>query len=250
VTINQQLDDNIPREVISTRSQSGKTLSYLEAWYVIDRLNQVLGTENWSWVIQRLEPVPGDKLGFVCHGVIQATINGKQVAKTGLGYGSDKGSFNPGEMASKEAESDALKRAAMKFGRSLGLALYDKTQEFVDEVTVQTKPQASTPAAKPAPATAAVTKTTAAAPASTTVPQQTVAVEVLPSQSTKPFTDTSVLRKKIKSAFAVLEAQKKVSKTEFVTNYLAGGKVDTISNEQVTKTLEILKTKHPELGIN
>jgi recombination DNA repair RAD52 pathway protein len=248
MTIREKLDENIPREVISTRTQSGKTLSYLESWYVIDRLNQVLGTENWSWIIQRLEPVPGDKLGFVCHGVIQATVDGKQVAKTGLGYGSDKGSFNPGEMASKEAESDALKRAAMKFGRSLGLALYDKTQEYVDE-TVQTKPVTSPKNEKSETATTPKAVTTTLASPAVRREAVTEATTVLPSQSKTPFTDTKILRQKIKSAFAVLEAQKKVSKTEFVTNFLGGGKVDTISNDQVGKTLELLKTKFPELGI-
>jgi Rad52/22 family double-strand break repair protein len=248
MTIREKLDENIPREVISTRNQSGKTLSYLESWYVIDRLNQVLGTENWSWIVQKLDPIPGDKLGFICHGVIQAIVDGKQVMKTGLGYGSDKGSFNPGEMASKEAESDALKRAAMKFGRSLGLALYDKTQEYVDEVTVSSKPVPSTKNEKPT--TPPITKTVTPTSTGPSVQPVEAGGGNLPSESAKPFTDTKILRAKIKSAFSVLEAQKKVSKTEFVTNYLAGGRVDTISNDQVNKTLGLLKTKFPELGIS
>jgi recombination DNA repair RAD52 pathway protein len=41
--------------------------------------------------------------------------------------------MNAHEMACKEAESDALKRAAMKLGISMGLGLYEKTGDFVDD---------------------------------------------------------------------------------------------------------------------
>src|ERR1700722_8424629 len=135
--LKEQLDSNIPANAVSQRSQSGQTLSYLETWYVIDRLNQVIGTDNWSWQIVKMDAIPGDKMSFICHGVLIVDFGGGKFSqKTGIGYGSDKGKYNPGEMASKEAESDAFKRAAMKFGRSLGLALYDKTQEYVDEEIV------------------------------------------------------------------------------------------------------------------
>ena len=40
--LQQTLDENIPKDCVSTRQQAGTNLSYLEAWYVIDRLNQVL----------------------------------------------------------------------------------------------------------------------------------------------------------------------------------------------------------------
>ena len=76
MTIKEQLDQNIPREVITTREQSGKSLSYLETWYVIDRLNQVLGTDNWSWEIKEFTPIPGEKLSYICQGTISAIIDG------------------------------------------------------------------------------------------------------------------------------------------------------------------------------
>src|ERR1700749_4124519 len=48
--LQKQLDENIPENVISTRQAgNGRTLDYLETWYVIDRLNQVLGQGNWAY---------------------------------------------------------------------------------------------------------------------------------------------------------------------------------------------------------
>jgi hypothetical protein len=47
------------------------------------------------------------------------------------------------ESALKEAETDAMKRALMTFGNQFGLALYDKTQENVEDDT--------RPAPKPLP---------------------------------------------------------------------------------------------------
>ncbi len=225
MTIREMLDQNIPRDVITTRQQSGKSLSYLEGWYVIDRLNQVLGTENWSWSIDRLDTIPGEKMSFICQGEIRAVIDGKEVAKSGLGYGSDKGNFNAGEMGSKEAETDAFKRAAMKFGRSLGLALYDKTQEFVGEQQdTQSKPKTS---------------------------KETPAVAKEPAKPvTAPAVDKGQVTKSlIKQAFGVLQAQKKISKEDFVSEYLKGSKTDDLTDTQSTEVLNKLKTSFPELKL-
>jgi recombination DNA repair RAD52 pathway protein len=223
MTTKELLDSNIPASAVSKRSQSGKELSYLETWYVIDRLNQVLGTENWSWDVQGLDPIPGEKMSFICRGVISANINGKQTTKSGVGYGSDKSNFNKGEMASKEAESDALKRAAMKLGRSLGLALYDASQEFVDDEVI-----------KP-PAKSGVT-TKIAAPVAT-----------VKQEATK--SDTKILRQKIKSAFSVLEAQKKLDKQTFTKDYMGGGKVDDASDNQINIAITKLKLNFTELPL-
>jgi recombination DNA repair RAD52 pathway protein len=230
VTIRENLDSNIPASAVSKRSQSGTELSYLETWYVIDRLNQVLGTENWSWDIDKLDPIPGDKMSFICHGVLTATVDGKETRKSGIGYGSDKSKYNVGEMASKEAESDALKRAAMKLGRSLGLALYDKSQEYVDEEVIKTATNK---------ARVAVPKTSTPA-AGKTSPENS---------KTNTGSDTKVLRQKIKSAFSVLEAQKKLDKQTFTTDYMAGWKVDEASDNQITIAIERLKLNFTELPL-
>lgn len=235
MTIREQLDQNIPREVITTRSQSGKSLSYLETWYVIDRLNQVLGTDNWSWEVRELRALPGEKMSFICTGMISAVIEGKHVYKTGLGYGSDKSNFNAGEMGSKEAESDALKRAAMKFGRSLGLALYDKTQEFVGE---QQNVQVESKERKEAP------KNTKAESSTSGVTGPDVNV---PDKLDKQL-NVAVLRSQIRAKYNILQDQKKISQSEFVAKFTKGIKVADLSDNQVVEVLNLLKTTYPELG--
>lgn len=212
--INSQLDSNIPKDVITTRSQSGKNLSYLESWYVIDRLNQVLGTENWSHEIINILPLASEKPSYGFHVRLTARINGVLVSKDGIGYGSDKSNFNAGEMALKEAESDALKRAAMKLGRSLGLALYDKSQEFVGEALQEFKTELKAARA-----------------------------EVAVKQS-----DTKALRSQIKSIFKILQSQKKIEAADFTAKYLAGDKVDTLEDVAVNSALNSLKADFPEFA--
>lgn len=61
--------------------------------------------------------------------------------------------------------------------------------------------------------------------------------------------DVKSLRKQIKSAFSVLEAQKKIVKAEFVTNYLNNKKVDELTEDEVTNTYNKIKTNFTELGL-
>lgn len=255
MTTKEKLDQNIPESAIEQREawRNGPKLSYLSGAYVINRLNEVLGQGNWSYGIHKMDKVYEGEIeqssgkaftvSYITQVWFNANIDGRQVnfIEVGYGDGTDKKSQGKAhELATKESSTDALKRAAKNLGISMGLGLYFKSGEYVDEQQVtQAKPQAVTPASKAAnvskPVTASVESQTASG--------------VLPSDSAKPFTDTKALRAKIKSAFAVLEAQKKVSKKDFVDNYLGGGKVDTISDEQVIKTLDIIKTKHSELGL-
>ena len=56
---------------------------------------------------------------------------------TGFGNGFDQDPGKAHESAVKEAESDAMKRAAMTLGYRFGLALYDKSQAHVQqEITI------------------------------------------------------------------------------------------------------------------
>jgi recombination DNA repair RAD52 pathway protein len=167
-----QLDENIPGKAVSTRNQSGRDLAYLETWYVIDRLNKVFGALNWAHTVVSMTAIPGtDKPAYSCH--VRLTVilpSGQIIHKDGFGYGSDKSSHNPGEMATKEAESDALKRAAMKYGLSMGLALYDKTQEFVDHDETKSSPKGGSPASKYASSKPAPAAVKAPAPVAQTQP--------------------------------------------------------------------------------
>lgn len=145
------LEGNIPRDEIATRSGGGsKTLSYLETWKVIDLLNNAFGNLGWDSETTEMKELPqGKNPSYIAKVRITAMVRLSEnsfikVIKEGYGWGSDKSALNAHEMAVKEAESDAFKRAAMKYGKRLGLALYDKTQEYVSDerevVIVEPKP--------------------------------------------------------------------------------------------------------------
>lgn len=159
--IRNALDANIPRDVISERvGGGGKKLSYLEGWYVKDRLNQIVKQGNWSYRTEELRLVVEDKesspfavsyvakvtleiRGFTTNSDDQVPHRYTQVGYTEFsdyGYGEGKDYKNIGaahEKAVKEAVTDAFKRCAMNLGRSMGLALYDKEQTYVDDNATQ-----------------------------------------------------------------------------------------------------------------
>lgn len=142
-TINTQemLEENIPASVVSKREafRGGPKLSYLESWYVIDRLNQVFGNGNWNYGITELTQVSEDehngkyRVFYRSRVQLQVPALGTLIEDVGFGNGADKTGFGPAhELACKEAVSDALKRCAKSLGKSMGLALYDKSQTHVE----------------------------------------------------------------------------------------------------------------------
>lgn len=241
------LDNNIPKDVIKTRSQGGTTLSYLETWQVIDRMNQVLGQGNWGYQIARLDKVFEGKIeqysgeafttSYTAQVSLFATIEGKTVIFTEVGYGDGTDKKSPGkahELATKEAVSDALKRAAKNLGRSMGLALYDKTQEFVGETTKAV--------GEPVKSTTSIQQPT--------VVQQSNGSRSVANAETAPTKETKKPTKElITQAFKVLEAQKKITAAEFKTKYQKGAGLSTLSQPTLEFILMSLKTDFPGLGL-
>lgn len=139
IEIDSMLDEKIPRSVVSERDGGGgRKLSYLEGWYVIDRLNRIFGPTGWSKNILEIREVVnktprGEFPAYLVKLALTIHNEGYPIVKEAYGYGSDKSPQNAHELAIKEAVTDALKVAAKDLGMSLGLALYDKTQEFVDD---------------------------------------------------------------------------------------------------------------------
>lgn len=142
--IRKKLDEKIPRDVISLRDGGGsKKLSYLEGWYVISRLNEVFGQGNWAndVIEMRLVYEGEGQRGFTCHYIAKIRLvvdfgDGLKTEFTDYGYGDGSDKMGPGkahELAVKEAVTDGLKRCAKNLGMSMGLALYDKSQENVDD---------------------------------------------------------------------------------------------------------------------
>lgn len=118
----------------------GESLQYVEGWDIIDEANQVFGYDAWSRRIVSLEFLglhtyknkTGQekvKCGYRC--TIEVSVNG--VVRCGTGFGNSIGNdpIDIHELAVKEAETDAMKRAFATFGYRFGLALYDKSREFV-----------------------------------------------------------------------------------------------------------------------
>lgn len=142
-----ELDAKIPRQAISTRDAGrGRTLDYLSGYYVIKRMNEVFGQGNWDYIasVNKIhEGTVKDRYDADVHTVhymaqvtLRVTIEGSYAHFTDYGYGDGTDKANPGkahELAIKEAVTDGVKRCAKNLGMSLGLALYDKEQEFVDE---------------------------------------------------------------------------------------------------------------------
>lgn len=138
----------LPQSAVSSRQQAGATLSYVQQHYVIRRLCEVFGplgfdveTVSCELVCQPYE-VTNERsqkttwrVGY--RAKVQITVwslDGRGTIKegTGVGQGIDKDLILAHESGAKEAETDALKRAARLLGDSFGLALYDKQQEHVE----------------------------------------------------------------------------------------------------------------------
>jgi DNA recombination protein Rad52 len=228
--IREDLNAKIPRGAITTRESGfGSKLSYLTSYYVFDRLNQIFGPENWSYTIQELKNTfSGEVKGkhYVCY-VAQVALqtkypDGSVRHDVDVGFGDGQDATNPGkphELASKEAVTDGLKRCAKSLGMSMGLALYDKGQDNVEEETAKgnannaapnTNRAPNLPAANgPKPASAEDNKVPAGASAGARGGKADTA-------GAKPATskaeDAKALRTLIISAASVLEAKNIIDK--------------------------------------
>ena len=160
----EELNKPLDPKVVKQRSMSGRQMSYVEAWYVIDRLNQVFGFDGWTRETLEMNLVQQEEkensngkvlhyVGYVAQVRVCATNPGGHLVGgtgTGFGQGQDADLGRAHESAVKEAESDAMKRAAMTFGYQFGLALYDKTQEHVAAPVAKEQDITQSPVAKAA----------------------------------------------------------------------------------------------------
>jgi len=116
-------------------------MDYIQAWHAINEANRIFGYNGWSCEtvynseVSRQEckvnkgKDDGYKVGYEAK--VKVTALGITREGTGHGSGQMKDLFDCIEGASKEAESDALKRALRTFGNQFGLALYDKKKRNV-----------------------------------------------------------------------------------------------------------------------
>ncbi len=136
------------RANVQTRSQAGRSLTYLEGWVAIKEANRIFGFDGWQretielrCVSENQRPIGRDqKSGWGVTYIARVRIRlGSQASGahslvregSGAGHGIDVDLGLAHESALKEAETDAMKRALMTFGNPFGLALYDKQQRQV-----------------------------------------------------------------------------------------------------------------------
>lgn len=124
-----------------------KGFDYVEGWHAIAEANRIFGFSEWDRLTLEMRQI-GDaemvgqnwRVAYVCRVRIVVRAGQTTVTRDGTGYGSGIGKDirDVHESASKEAETDAMKRAMMTFGNPFGLALYDKAQA---NVVAETEPE-------------------------------------------------------------------------------------------------------------
>jgi DNA repair and recombination protein RAD52 len=134
-----ELQAPLDRKAVKTRSQAGRSLSYIEGWHAIAEANRIFGFDGWHRETLDLrpvcEPTQNAKGNWVVSYMAKVRVTVGTIIREGCGFGSgfDKDIGQAHESALKEAETDAMKRALMTFGNPFGLALYDKDQTNVTD---------------------------------------------------------------------------------------------------------------------
>lgn len=253
-----ELDSKIPRDVISQRDGgNGRSLSYLEGHYVIDRLNKILGVGKWAYGAELTKVFEGTvkdrydndvfNTSYIAKVRMVVTIGSETKEVTtefiDVGYGDGSDKKNPGkahELAVKEAVTDGIKRCAKNLGMSMGLALYDKTQENVEDVqetkaNTTTEPKASAETSRPSrPATFRQVASKSAQKTEATPTNSTDATSTNKAANSRVYGD-------IATASRVAIAKKKATQ-ETLTGLVA--KYGVKSKEELTETqaTELLTT--------
>lgn len=104
----------------ATKGNRALAVAYIDARDVMDRLDEAVGTENWQ---DAYEFLPGGQV--MCR--LSVRIGGEWVTKADVGGESEQPDKGDRE---KAAVSDALKRAAVKFG--IGRYLYSMPSQWCD----------------------------------------------------------------------------------------------------------------------
>lgn len=128
------LNENLlPKNVKKGSGGNGPKGDYIEGWHAMAEANRIFGFGEWSYSLKNLKLI-GDGQNakgtdFAKYLAVVEVIVG-DASREDVGYGTGYG-MDAHEGASKEAVTDALKRALRSFGNQFGLALYDKKQENV-----------------------------------------------------------------------------------------------------------------------
>lgn len=121
--IYSQLTEPFPQEMERSLNKGGANLAYIPVSEVINRMNKILGVENWSFTVKNWQQLGNS---IVAHVSVVATISGNTVTRDGVG-GQKIKMTKQGEPVDigdevKGAVSDALKKAVQTMGVGLYLA--------------------------------------------------------------------------------------------------------------------------------
>lgn len=124
-----------PKHVVKPTGSFGPKGDYIEGWHCINELNRIFGFDGWSYTIDMTrddlrEVEKNGKVQWQAAYTCICTLRVGEVTRQDVGFGSGFAATigDAIEGATKEAVTDALKRAARTFGNPFGLALYDKTR--------------------------------------------------------------------------------------------------------------------------
>lgn len=126
---------------IKTRIADGKTLAYLEGWFVLQEANRIFGYDGWDREMVASERTfvrrTGDAVscGYSARVRIRVRVQDQAVLREGTGFGTATAQEigDAHERAIKAAETDATKRALATFGGRFGLLLYAQGSERASE---------------------------------------------------------------------------------------------------------------------
>ena len=134
----------------------GSDLAYLEQHHVVREANRIFGFDGWSretTMVEQRATTPYTKQGrngrpdvemVAVSYMARVRITVGKVVREGCGYGDGQAAVDKAgsahELAIKEAESDAMKRAFITFGDVFGLALYEKDKSKANVAPMGSQP--------------------------------------------------------------------------------------------------------------
>jgi DNA recombination protein Rad52 len=138
-TQTRSLQAKLNAKHVQSRTQDGRTLSYIEGWHAITEANRIFGFDGWDRETVEARSVWEGHHGklhlcaYIARVRIRVRAGDHVIVREGCGSGHGRGLIagEAHESALKEAETDATKRALSTFGSPFGLALYDKSRKQV-----------------------------------------------------------------------------------------------------------------------
>lgn len=128
-----------PKHIHKPNGRFGPKGDYIQGWHAIAEANRIFGYGNWSYEIdlrqddiREVKNAKGEQQWQAAYTCV-CTVTVLDVTRQDVGFGSGfaKNIGDAIEGATKEAATDALKRALRTFGNPFGLALYDNTRANV-----------------------------------------------------------------------------------------------------------------------